>query len=533
MSNPRSQNGGVDPPDGMQPPPEQERRKLLQTVFDEFEETGDWPSIDRLERQLVQEMDVHEVLKGLGHPWVHTDNGKDRTIELRLPAIAICDGSEKIADAFIRTLQLAVKKYFSSDPTPEFSQQEIASKLNLDTLRARQAMILYKNENLWSSISGPIPGEGCFKVDRNVRPYRDVETVQEYVERRYGSDLQAHSLSGAQSSHRIASKPERTPMVFLSHSGSLELVSTLSNFLQKILGSEIQVWSDADLPGGRWDEHIREKLGETSAFVLVGTPSILTSVYAGFETGYVDARLGQRNVFLLRLGVQVSQLQNRPPLSHYQSFDGTKPATLEEFCVKLCQEMGVQLLDPINYDEQAALFDEVVRANEQSADVDSPSTKDLQISPLFEVAKEDMTLWDRVSRIACTMLGESGASGLGRVLMVVAPIPFLGLIGGLVFFQNDRSSDLGWLPFAIYGVLAAFFFGFFLRRAAEHRRDRRCDTCNANYALEEVGTPFARDLPVSGGPQAKTRRITERRYKCMNCGKEATITWTRTFPTNV
>lgn len=101
------------------------------------------------------------------------------------------------------------------------------------------------------------------------------------------------------------------------------------------------VWSDLDITGGKWSPRILERLDEASALVLLGTPSVLGSIYSGFELGFVDKRLGASKVFILRAGLSTSNLQTRPPLGEFQNYDCEEPTSLRLFFEKISRECNL------------------------------------------------------------------------------------------------------------------------------------------------------------------------------------------------
>jgi hypothetical protein len=361
----RKSRATMEPGEAKDPTLANRRLRLFQVVFDLFDETGEWPSVANLERQLVDEMDVYDVLEDMRHPWANVENGPEGKIVLRLPAIVRCNRHRGVTDAFMSALRAAVRAYFSKTETPEITQALLVSEEHLSNLRAHQALRIYYAESLWSGINGKVPGDWIVKVDRSVRPYRDVSTIEEYIERKYGRQMRENPLDApfapAVRLVQPRSEPEASsvktndlPLIFLSHSGSAKIVAEVAQLLKDQFGNRVTTWTDADITGGKWSETIRQKLTETRGFVVVATPPVLGSLYVGFETGYVDHRLGQRHIFVLRAGVDMAGLRSRPPLAEYQAYDATDGASLADFCRKLGAELKVPLQSSSGVDLAAA-----------------------------------------------------------------------------------------------------------------------------------------------------------------------------------
>jgi hypothetical protein len=113
-----------------------ELQRYMQLSFNSFHSTGNWPDIERLQRQLLREhepLDLYKVADripgDLGTNPVRVEN----RCQLTIAGIALCDGSNEEVEDFMRILHLAVQKYLA-DNSDHDSPESISSDDLRDTL---------------------------------------------------------------------------------------------------------------------------------------------------------------------------------------------------------------------------------------------------------------------------------------------------------------------------------------------------------------------------------------------------------------
>ena len=111
---------------------------------------------------------------------------------------------------------------------------------------------------------------------------------------------------------------------------------------------------------GRWDPQILAELDRCHALLVLGTPGILSSVYVGFEIGFVEKRLGASAISILRAGVDSDQLNRRPPLGHYQHYDSTMQG-VRTLLGALSNRLSVPLRDAVDLGPSISLLESLAK----------------------------------------------------------------------------------------------------------------------------------------------------------------------------
>ena len=174
-----------------------EQRLYLQMIFDYFHEHGKWPTYSYLKRAFHQghpELNLDEIVEslppGLSKPLrAYTFSVAGHTNEeaiLTVPAIYLCQGAvEDLAD-FVQVLRFCVKRYSSPDKNDrQISSSDLISQMGLSSLSAHKVGLLFEVE-AWMFTSFSIDGEGNWQctLGREVRKFRDVTTIEQYLAKR-------------------------------------------------------------------------------------------------------------------------------------------------------------------------------------------------------------------------------------------------------------------------------------------------------------------------------------------------------------
>jgi len=161
-----------------------DQQLLLQTVFDYFNEHGEWPSYGDMTRKLVREMDVPEVARSLPEELINNSMAyqTQHLAELSVLALFLCDGSAEVLDGFVRALRLGLDRFFdSTNPKPEIASHDLRKDLGLPELRAQQVYHLLTREGI--TAGGGYSPDRTWRYDVNpgVRLYADVATIGDYL----------------------------------------------------------------------------------------------------------------------------------------------------------------------------------------------------------------------------------------------------------------------------------------------------------------------------------------------------------------
>ena len=172
-----------------------DQRLYLQIIFDYFHENGKWPTynyLDRLFLQLHPDLDLDEIIKslppGLSRPfnaYLFSASGHSNDeAYLTVQAIYLCQGSEEELADYVRAIRFCVDRYNSPDKDKrQISSSDLISQLGMSELSTRKVGWMLSIE-LWmfrSFSSNDDSWQGT--LSRDARQFRDVETIEQYLEK--------------------------------------------------------------------------------------------------------------------------------------------------------------------------------------------------------------------------------------------------------------------------------------------------------------------------------------------------------------
>ena len=194
----------------------EQQRLYLQKIFDYFNEHGTWPTYSYVERTLHQShphLDIDEIVKslppGLSKPFnayiFDVPGYANEDTFLTIPAIYICQGSEEVLKDFVRVIRFCVERYNSPDKEKrQVTSNDLITLLDMPALSTRKIGLLLQVEP-WIFSSFSTGGEGSWQctLSREIRRYRDVKTIEEYLEKRDMLKGGARSLVNEPKQHSI------------------------------------------------------------------------------------------------------------------------------------------------------------------------------------------------------------------------------------------------------------------------------------------------------------------------------------------
>jgi hypothetical protein len=184
----------------MQAPPRPEQ--ILQAIYDVFRPSGLWPTVDAVDRIVDErwEADAYPLLESLPPALIAIDRlhlRPDGTVMLRVAAIAGCEGSREDLDLFlaaVRWLTDCERERRPDSPhvaeliqvrSEEFAAARFATEgVRVDPIASAKVHELLSVENLTSGGTSRIEGDPArwqLNVTRTIRPYRRVETLEDYL----------------------------------------------------------------------------------------------------------------------------------------------------------------------------------------------------------------------------------------------------------------------------------------------------------------------------------------------------------------
>ncbi len=185
-----------------------QQRLYLQTIFDHFHENGKWPTYSNVERTILQtypDLDIDEIVKslppGLSKPFnaymFDVPGYANKDTFLTVPAIYLCQGSQEDLTDFVRAIRFCVERYNSSDKEKrQVSSNDLITLLNLSELSTRKiGLLLLVEPWVFTSLSSEGEGNWQYTLSRDIRRYRNVQTIEQYLEKR--ERLKSHASSPA------------------------------------------------------------------------------------------------------------------------------------------------------------------------------------------------------------------------------------------------------------------------------------------------------------------------------------------------
>ena len=182
-----------------------QQRLYLQEIFDYFHSHGEWPTFRYLEghfNRMSPEMDIDvEVVaanlpEGLSN--AATWNDPKAQAILTVPAVYLCKSSASDLADFVWTIRLCVTKFVSSqEDFPRFSSDDLRLKLNMLELSIRKVGLLIQHEpGIYRSFGlNEDTAHWQIEIARDIRRFRGVETIEQYLEKRVKPRKTANSIS--------------------------------------------------------------------------------------------------------------------------------------------------------------------------------------------------------------------------------------------------------------------------------------------------------------------------------------------------
>ncbi len=161
-------------------------RELLQLIFDKFVESGKWP-LSREIQILFYPNDFWTVIEVIDFHLIRNRGSKSHAAsdtQLSIEGIALCKGSEKHVDLFIRALEKCVEAYIKNPLNATITQAEIREVLKLDERESSIAMgMLFVGNRIWSSASGDANVHPMsLTLDPDILRYRGATNFKQYLE---------------------------------------------------------------------------------------------------------------------------------------------------------------------------------------------------------------------------------------------------------------------------------------------------------------------------------------------------------------
>lgn len=160
---------------------------VLQRIYDQWNETGEWPKFLKLSVDVRDQGDLYDMAKNIGYGFITAGNrGKSgEECKLTVLGVALCEGSEKDLDNFINFIKYCTKKYIEDPEDAEVSSEELKIFFSLSDVETdRLCGLVYDSHTLHNfcpSCGKTGDGKYSFRIDYNILKYEHIENFEDYV----------------------------------------------------------------------------------------------------------------------------------------------------------------------------------------------------------------------------------------------------------------------------------------------------------------------------------------------------------------
>lgn len=167
---------------------------VLQRIYDQWKETGEWHKSSRLFVDVRGKGDLYDMVENLGYGFITAGARGERGEECKLTVlgVALCEGAEKDLDNFINFIKYCIEKYIEDPEDAKVSSEELKKHFSLSDVETnRMCELFYSSHtlcNFCSSFGKTGDGKYTFKIDYDILKYEHIENFEDYVsqlEKRY------------------------------------------------------------------------------------------------------------------------------------------------------------------------------------------------------------------------------------------------------------------------------------------------------------------------------------------------------------
>ncbi len=180
---------------------QEQQRIYLQTIYAYFHEKAEWPTYSHVDKKLFNiGIDAKEVSASLPNGYANTfrfDSDLGNQAMLSLEAMRKCDGSERDLADFLTAVRFLVDRYKQAEEDhPLITGADLKNQFHMtDDAVARVGTLIF-GETVLCSSSGGINVEGYVtwqcRLDREIRRFDGVTTIEDYLKRRNKERVTAH-----------------------------------------------------------------------------------------------------------------------------------------------------------------------------------------------------------------------------------------------------------------------------------------------------------------------------------------------------
>ncbi|MHA1344371.1 MAG: hypothetical protein ACTSQG_10310 [Promethearchaeota archaeon] len=160
-------------------------KKFLQTVYNYFKKSGEWPNSRKLAVGLRNFGDYYQIVKEIGLDLIHTGDKyqKDSVTKLTIEGIYNCEYSEEDLTTFINTIKLMAKKYINNPDSARITDVEIMEDLLITDLQAKRVCHLIRDDGggIWSTAGYSKDKKSSFEISHDILKFENINSIEQFI----------------------------------------------------------------------------------------------------------------------------------------------------------------------------------------------------------------------------------------------------------------------------------------------------------------------------------------------------------------
>jgi hypothetical protein len=206
----------------------QEHKTSLALVFEAFDETGEWPNVETLQRDLLRrgsDQDLVTELAGMPPAIGIVQPGGEVSLSAR--GLRAVDGAAPILDRFVAVIALAAERYQGPDEKPKITKEDLL-KMGMDSrLSERVSALIFRESWPFGGGSGTADGSWDRDITLEIRHLINAETIDDYLAIQAQLRFGPPPALGASSREAPAPPPRDIPEPPLRRQSSRPLPATI------------------------------------------------------------------------------------------------------------------------------------------------------------------------------------------------------------------------------------------------------------------------------------------------------------------
>jgi len=160
---------------------------VLQLIYDQWKETGEWPKSLRLSVDVRDKGDLYGMAENLGYGFITAGNrGKsEEDCKLTVLGVALCEGAEKDLNNFVNFIKYCTEKYIEDPDDVKVSSEELKKYFSLSDVETNRLCELVCSSNAVSNFcsSRGKTGDGkySFTIGSDILKYEHIKNFEDCV----------------------------------------------------------------------------------------------------------------------------------------------------------------------------------------------------------------------------------------------------------------------------------------------------------------------------------------------------------------